>query len=650
MSRNTGRRILVLPIAAAGLLLAMVAGLHDLGMASWDESAADGWAGQNADIYGARVVDLEGRVHRLGIDDGVAPVALVFIDTLCPVSKRYIPELGKLHAFAAERGISFFGVMSDPLATASDARAFAAEYDIRFPVLFDPSGDLALRLDPLITPEAFLIDSADRVIYRGRIDDRFEEIGTLRNRITNHDLKDALTGVANGDHAIRRTMPVGCFFENWRSALPESVTYHRDIEPLLRANCVECHRPGGIGPFALDSYRAAKRHASMAAFVTNRRIMPPWRAEKGFGTFRDERHLSERQIDLIAAWADLGAPEGAESDALPTAFWPEPEWRIGAPDLVLEMTEAFPIPADGPDIYRYFVIPFELLQERAIGALEFQPGNDAVVHHANIFVDYSGKARTEDAKDGAPGFSVFGTGNFFDYSGEQEAWGIGGWTPGMDPYVLPEGYAIWLPEGPGDIVFEIHYHMNGKAGEDRSRIGIRFADDPVRHWVDGMVVGTQNLAIPPETDSYWRYVRMDVPAPITLIDILPHMHYLGAEAKAVATLPGGRQVPLVHVANWDLRWQNIFVFREPLRLPAGSTIEGWLRFDNTSSNPYNPTTPPKTVTWGWGSDEEMAEFWLSFVPDDWRDRDRVIDASWHSWYRDATLREPVPTLDDLVFE
>ena len=642
--------LLILPVGAGAFDAhdhSSHGGLDGHAMATVSETGPlAAWSGQRAQVYGMRAVDLEGRVHRLGGGADPGPVALVFIAPECPVSSRYAPELNDMAALAAQHGVDFYGVVSSPHVTADDARRFAAEYGVGFPVIFDGSGDLALRLDPSVTPEAFVVDTADNVVYRGRIDDRFQSIGVLRNRIDNRDLAEALAS-ARGGREPWRTLPVGCLVEGWSEALPETVTYRRDIAPLLAANCVECHRAGAVGPFALDSYSDARRRARMLALVTGEGIMPPWRAAEGFGAFRDERRLSARQIALLAAWARDGAPLGEEADRLPATVWPDPAWRIGEPDLVVEMAEPYAIPATGPDIYRYFVIPFELAQERAISAVEFQPGDEAVVHHANLFVDYSGRARRADAKSAEPGFSVFGTGNFFDYSGEQEAWGIGGWTPGVDPYALPEGYAMWLPAGAGDIVFEIHYHLNGKATEDRSRMGFRFADGPVEHWVDGLVIGTQTLAIPPESDDYWRHVRMDIPADMTLTDIMPHMHYLGAEAKAVATLPDGSHIPLVHVEEWDLRWQNIYFFREPVRLPAGSAIDGWIRFDNTSGNPYNPTSPPKTVTWGWGSDEEMMEFWISFTLDDQRDREAVIAESWRSWYRDPAWDGAPPALSDL---
>ncbi|MEM7121248.1 MAG: redoxin domain-containing protein [Pseudomonadota bacterium] len=607
------------------------------------------WQGETVDVIGARVVDLEGQIHNIGIANSARPAVLVFLDNYCPVSNRYAPELQAFADQAADAGIEFYGVMSDPLITPEEARQFARDYGIGFPVIFDGSGELAVRLDPLATPEAFVIGPDNEVVYRGRIDNRFEAIGVLRNTITSHDLLDTMTALKTGDPLLpERTMPVGCVFEAWNHGMPEEVTYTRDIAPLVNANCVECHRDGGVGPFSFESYEQLRRRATMVSLVTLQGVMPPWRAAHGFGAFRDERHLSERQIALLLEWSNAGAPLGEQADALPEPLWPEDGWQIGEPDLVVEMTEPFDLPATGPDIYRYFVIPFELFSETAIKGMEFRPGDTSVVHHANVFVDYSGRARREDAKDAEPGFSVFGTGGFFDYNGEQDTWGIGGWTPGAIPYTMPDGYGMWLPEGEGDIVFEIHYHLSGKATADQSRMAFYFADEPVSKWVDGFVIGTQYLDIKPEDDDYWRQFHMDIPAGMTLVDLLPHMHYLGKEVIATATLPDGEVIPLIHIEKWDFRWQNVYVLREPLHLPAGSRIDAWFSFDNSSDNPYNPAVPPVDVTWGWGSNEEMCEIWVSFVLDDWRQRDSIISASYDSWYQDASLRSPPPDLHDLI--
>lgn len=601
------------------------------------------WTGQSVDVFGARVIDVEGQMHRLGVARGVKPFVIVFIGEQCPVSRRYAPELKRFDAMAESSGLEFYGVISEPFMSASEARAFVADHGLDFTVLWDPSGDLARRLKPDITPEAFVISPEGDVLYRGRIDDRFAAIDVLRNQITSHDLSNAIEAVGQGSAMTpRRTEAVGCFFEAWDDALPEEVTYTRDIAPLVNANCAECHRGGGVAPFPLESFRDVKRRARMVSHVTEQGIMPPWPAEKGYGHFRDERHLSARQIGLLAAWAEAGAPVGDEADSLPAPVWPAPDWQLGEPDLVVEMAQAFEIPAAGADIYRYFVVPFELHQGRAIVGAEFRPGNPEVVHHSSVYFDYSGRARQKDREDEAYGFSVFGTGGFFESANNARAKYIYGWVPGLDPLDLPAGHGVSIPDDSGDAVFEIHYRPNGKATADRSRMGLYFADRPVSRWVSTFVAGTLDVDIAPEDDNYWRQVHVDLPADVRLVSISPHMHYLGRQVKAVATLPDGSQVPLLHIPEWDFRWQNIYIYREPLLLPAGSRIDAWFKFDNSSQNPYNPHVPPGRVGWGWSSDEEMCEIWMRFVPADEGDRAQVIAAGNRSWSRGAAVAKPPP--------
>ena len=198
--------------------------------------------------------------------------------------------------------------------------------------------------------------------------------------------------------------------------------------------------------------------------------MPPWRADPDHGRFRDERFLSNRQIALITAWAEAGGPEGEVRELPPRQTFDGPGWPLGEPDLIVAMPESFEVPATGDDIYRYFVIPSELVEDKVVVGVDFRPGAPSVVHHANFFIDYMGRGRKKDAEDPKPGFSVFGTGGFMDYDGSEEGgFGIGGWAPGADPYALAPGLGMYLPKG-GDFVFEVHYHLSGEATRDRSQM------------------------------------------------------------------------------------------------------------------------------------------------------------------------------------
>ena len=624
--------------AAAGRIRALIALGCLLAPPSVAVAATPG-AGDGVDVIGVRVIDVAGHHHRIGVSMGkVQPAVLVFLDTACPVATRYVPTLNTLHAEARATGVALYGVLSNPAITWRESVDFVDEFGVEFPVILDSAGDLALRLNPRVMSESFVISTASRVVYRGRIDDRFAAVGKLRPRIGSHDLRTVIEGMAGaGRPRPYETEATGCFHHVWaepgaKGTALEEVTYARHVAPLLEANCVECHRRGGVAPFSLEGYDNAKRWHRMVAYMTGERLMPPWRAVPGFGAFRDARRLSDHQVALLAAWSENGAPRGDAGDAVPVPARPDSKWRLGEPDLVLRMPEPFDVPADGEDIYRYFVIPSGFTGDKVVTALEFSPGDPAVVHHANFLMDYGGRARAEDAKDEEVGFSVFGTGGFLDYN----AWGIGGWTPGADPYVLDEGLGMWLPGG-GDLVLEVHYHLNGKATADQSEVAFHFASEPVSRYVDGVVIGTQDLEIPPGEASYWRHFAMSVPAGMTLTDVTPHMHFLGRELIAIATLPDGGERPLIRIDDWDFRWQNTFTYREPVHLPAGSRIDVWIRYDNSADNPHNPAPEPATVTWGWETTDEMSELWIGFIPDTPADRQRIVSASERSWYRSAQV-------------
>jgi hypothetical protein len=394
-------------------------------------------------------------------------------------------------------------------------------------------------------------------------------------------------------------------------AVDEPATFTKDVAPILWKHCAGCHRPGEVGPFPLLSYRDAAKRAELLKDVVEHRAMPPWKAEPGYGHFLDERRLTDQEIATIARWADDGAEEGDPKDLPPPPRFSD-GWQLGEPDLVLEMPEAFDVPASGEDVFRCFVIPTGLLEDRAVTAIEFRPGNRRVVHHALFFLDSRGQARARDAEDPGPGFASFGGPGFLPTGA------LGGWAPGTGPRPLPDGVARLLPKG-SDLVLQVHYHPSGKPETDRSRVGLHFADkkpDALRI-LTAIALVRRDFAIPAGASDYViRPEPLVLPVDVHAIGITPHMHWIGRQMKVRAIKPDGAEVPLIWIKAWDFNWQGQYLFAEPVALPKGTRIEVEATYDNSAANPRNPSRPPRTVTFGEQTEDEMCLCALQVVPDE----------------------------------
>jgi hypothetical protein len=375
------------------------------------------------------------------------------------------------------------------------------------------------------------------------------------------------------------------------------VTFNKDVAPILFKQCSSCHRPGEIGPFQLLTYKDARKRADFIKEVTADRRMPPWKAEAGFGHFSDERRLTDEQIKTLAAWAEGGAVEGDPKD-LPPAPRFVTGWQLGEPDLILEMPEYYTIPAAGRDIYRNFVIPMGVKEDRTVAAVEFRPGNRKVVHHALMFLDNTGAARKKDEADPGPGYSTFGG------IGILPSGSLGGWAPGATARHLPDGVGMYLKKN-SDLVLQIHYHPTGKEEVDLSTVGVYFTKKPAEHRLIGIPLVNRQINIAPGDAAYRRTAEFTIPVETQVIGVFPHMHLLGREMKVTAIKPDGEKEPLVWIKDWDFNWQGQYRLAKPLTLPKGTKLELEAVYDNSATNPRNPNNPPQAVHWGEQTTDEM---------------------------------------------
>jgi hypothetical protein len=533
-----------------------------------------------------------------------SPKAILFflIRPDCPISNAYHPEIKRLAKEYEARGIASVVVYAEAGLEPWKAECHSFEFDAGCPAILDPKLVLARGLGATVTPEAAVVSQAGELLYRGRIDDQYLEVGRRRPEAVRHDLRDALEAALTGRPApCPRTQSVGCPIQYPVPAgKSEGPTFAKDVAPILFARCAPCHRPGEVGPFPLLSYEDAKKRAIQISRVAEDRLMPPWKAAPGYGEFLHERRLSDNEIATLKRWAVEGAPLG-NARAIPSPPGPKAGWTLGPPDLVLEIPETYRVPAEGEDVNMHFLLPLDLSKERYLRGLEVRPGNPRVVHHAVGFLDQSGTARRLSARRG--GYARFGGPGFVPAGITPR------YVPGQVPESFEPGTAITLGKG-WDYVLEIHYHPSGKEEMDRTAVGFYFTDEKPKRAPTGVLMGSEDIDIPAGEKSYLVRDIYRLPADLEVRDIWAHMHMLGREVVVEAELPDGKNIPMLKIADWDYNWQETYRYRNPFSLPRGTVIRAQFRYDNSDGNPKNPNHPPKRVTLGEKTTDEMAGIWI----------------------------------------
>jgi tetratricopeptide (TPR) repeat protein len=390
----------------------------------------------------------------------------------------------------------------------------------------------------------------------------------------------------------------------------QQVTFNRDIAPIVFQSCARCHRRGESGPFPLLTYDDVRKHARQIEIVTRTRFMPPWLPERQELKFADEARLSDAQIARIKQWVEDGAPQGNPSDLPPQPIFIV-GWQLGQPDVVLNARKPFTLPANGSDMYWNFILPVPIDRTRWVKAVEIRPGEKRFVHHANILVDrmQNSRQREEEAGGGFEGMEIKIESETFDPDSHFLFW-----KPGTVPYVEPEGMALRLDKGT-DLVLNVHLQPSGKQETIQPTIGLYFTDHPATKFP--MLLQLQNdgkLNIPAGEKNFVVTDELTLPIDVNLLAIYPHAHYLGKDLKAVATLPDSDKRTLIHIPQWNLNWQAVYRYEQPVFLPKGTTISMEYVYDNSDENALNPNHPPERVQGGNRARDEMAHLWLQVLP------------------------------------
>lgn len=383
-------------------------------------------------------------------------------------------------------------------------------------------------------------------------------------------------------------MLICCFGQAIVSA---QVTYYGSIAPIIKKHCQHCHQDGDIGPMPLTSYEEVVSYASMIKFVTETKLMPPFKASHDNLKFENERSISDHEKALIASWIEGGLEQGKESKEVESSK-PTDNTKY---DYKVCMSEPFEHYGIYYDQYQVFALPIELPEGKFINDVIFEPGNRKIVRSANISIAPKGSSLGQDIWDPRYGFFTYGN---LKFTTSFPNWYS--WMPHTNGLKLEAEESLFIPKD-SELLLHIHYGPYGQIQKDSSCIHMSFSDEAQPIIQNVPLVHPDFLLDTFLIESGLRKrisSSFVLPTDVSLRSVTPLAHLLCRTWEVIAVFPDKSSSVLLSIDDWDFHWKEKYVFEQKLLLPAGTKIFTTATYDNTKKNPYNPSELPHTMKAG----------------------------------------------------
>lgn len=522
------------------------------------------------------LLDAQGEFHQLSRYKHRDALVLMTYDPNCSGDEE-IQRIASVQAAFAEANISF-GLLDTSGASRAELSALAGSLPATLPLLQDGPQLVADLLGANKVGEVFVLNP-DRLnlFYRGNSGGVLTEV--LESLDTSPPSDTVVTEVSGCALAISRAT--------------EAPDYATDVAPIIRDNCTECHRRGGVGPFAMDSYIMLLGWSPMIREVVLNKRMPPAQVDPEYGRSKMARYLSDEEIETLVTWIDARAPRGnvaedpLEIHAAQLAAANEFEWQLGEPDRVV-VGPSNAIPSTGVMDYIYADVALDFDGDQWLRAIETRPGDESVLHHLMVFVT-------------APDEDFWGEERELPVVSRRF---VEGYAPGPHRLIeFDEGTGVLIPQG-HKLSLQFHYVTNGQSTVDETELGLYFAapDDSLVER-RALAVGAR-FELPADVANFPLTAETKIETDIIVTGVRARMSYRGKKMRFVSVDPNGGERILFSVPAYNYGWQPHYVFDEPVAIAAGSRLRVEGALDNSLSNPTNPD-PSRTVAWGLESWEEM---------------------------------------------
>ena len=519
------------------------------------------------------LLDHKGYHHNMSWYDDHQIIALLVQTNESVAARAAVQPFAALMKNYEDRGVEFFMINPLGLRNRKEVAARVAEYGVDIPVLMDDTRMISESLGIARAGEVLLFDPARFVVkYRGIVE---KAEAAIKQILAGEEIS---TPLAASDGEVisypERTVP----------------SYAADIAPVLASRCAECHRVGGVAPFAMDSHAMVKGWSPMIREVLMTRRMPPGAIDGQIGEFINDRLVPDEDVRNIIAWVEAGAPGDDGFDPLTGLTWPETRWAYGEPDMILNIPPTA-VPATGNGVFANVEVKFDMPEDRWMKASQIIAGDRAALHHTVNRLDFPG----EDGR------------GFLGRPHPDKA-NIAAYIPGFVQEMNPENTGGLIMAG-SVLHLNMHYTPYGRETIDRSQVGVWFypVDEPPAERMSGdcaCIFPNRWATIPPHDPAFEQTSQISIARDAHLYSFTPHMHFRGKYMRFYADYPDGSHEELINVAKYNYNWQLAYRYKEPKFVPGGTVITAVGAFDNSAQNPANPDSE-RAVDWGNESWDEM---------------------------------------------
>lgn len=523
------------------------------------------------------LLDNHGEFHQISRYLHRNAVVMMAYSSNCESIDKKLEEFSALQARYAEDNIEFL------LLDSSEIKG-SLPINVSAPVLQD-EGQLVSEALEIAHAGEVMIFNTERLslFYRGPLDNR---LSATVDSVLAGDVRDTVKAEVTG---CEISYPVR------EAHLANPPDYSTEVAPIVVKNCADCHRWGGVGPFALDSYVSLLGWSPMIREVLLNKRMPPMQVDPSIGHSDSAQYISTDEVQVLIHWMQAGAPRG-ENELDPLEQVPLEkvfEWELGQPDYIVE-TPPNEVPAVGIQDYVYSEAELIFEEDKWVRAFQYNPGKEAVLHHLMTFV-----SPPEEDFWGAEKDSTSVSRRF-----------VGSYIPGKNAAtVFPEGTGVFIPKG-YKLSMQSHYVSNGVAATDETTIGLYF-DNSARNKEILTQAVSSRFVIPAYENDHPMSASYEFDDSVELIAVRSRMNFRGKRMKFVLETPDGESRDIFSIPAYNYGWQPNYMLEESVTVPAGSTVHVIGAFDNSLSNPFNPD-PTQEVEFGLNSWEEMFTGYLSY--------------------------------------